>query len=189
MVTFRACRMPNATAAVVVEDPIGLGPSCNLISALSLMAGRLKANWLWRRTAGPGQVQRIASLPVHWPGGKLPACRKVSAWPRNKGLAIPGDEVQRYQITVRPVAFIGDVNARRAPAFPKRKGVHVPDRPSRHKQTETFEFRLQMEAAKLRKQAEGMPAGIRRDELLQKARQADSAVHMNQWLASPFPRP
>ena len=42
MVTLRACRMPNATAAVVIEDPIGLGPSCNLISALSLMAGRLK---------------------------------------------------------------------------------------------------------------------------------------------------
>ena len=43
MVTLRACRMPNATASTVADchDPIGLGPSCNLISALSLMAGRL----------------------------------------------------------------------------------------------------------------------------------------------------
>ena len=65
----------------------------------------------------------------------------------------------------------------------------VLDKPNRHKRTETFEFRLQMEAVKLRKQAEGMPAGIRRDELLQKARQADNAVQMNQWLASPFPQP
>ncbi len=60
---------------------------------------------------------------------------------------------------------------------------------NRPEQNETFEFRLQMEAVKLRKQAEGMPAGIRRDELLQKAHQADNAIHMNQWLASSFPQP
>lgn len=57
---------------------------------------------------------------------------------------------------------------------------------NRPKQNETFQFRLHMEAAMLRKQAEGMPPGIRRDELLQKARQADTALYLNQWLASPF---
>jgi hypothetical protein len=89
-------------------------------------------------------------------------------------------------ITARPLAFIGDVDAGCAPAFLKRKGAPVTTLQNRPNQNETFEFRLQMEAARLRKQAEGMPAGVRRDELLQKARQADAAVHMNQWLASPF---
>lgn len=83
------------------------------------------------------------------------------------------------------MAFIGDVDACRAPAFLERKGAPVTNSRNRPKHNETFEFRLQMEAAKLRSQAEGMPAGIRRDELLQKARQADAAVQMNQWLAPP----
>jgi hypothetical protein len=59
-------------------------------------------------------------------------------------------------------------------------------RPNSPEQTPAFEFRLQMEAAKLRKQAEGMPAGVRRDELLQKALQVDVAMRINQRLASPF---
>jgi len=58
-------------------------------------------------------------------------------------------------------------------------------KPKHPEHTPTFEFRLQMEAVKLRKQAEGMPAGIRRDELLLKARQADAAICMNQSLARP----
>jgi hypothetical protein len=65
----------------------------------------------------------------------------------------------------------------------------VPDKPKRYKQTETFEFRPQMEAVQLRKQAEGMPAGVRRDELLQKARQADTAIYLNQWPAPSLLQP
>ena len=59
----------------------------------------------------------------------------------------------------------------------------------RPEQTETYEFRPPMEAVQLRQQAQGMPASIRRDELLQKARQADTAADINQRLASPFPQP
>jgi hypothetical protein len=77
----------------------------------------------------------------------------------------------------------------RAPAFLERKGAPVTIERNRPEQNETFEFRRQMEAVRLRKQAEGMPAGIRRDELLQKARQADAAVHMNRWLSPPIPQP
>jgi hypothetical protein len=55
----------------------------------------------------------------------------------------------------------------------------------RFKQLPTLEFRLTTEAANLRKQAEGLPAGIRREELMRKASQADTASHMNQWLSSP----
>jgi hypothetical protein len=53
------------------------------------------------------------------------------------------------------------------------------------KQSSTFEFRLEVEAINLRKQADGMPQGIRRDELLRKASQIDAASQVNKWLTSP----
>lgn len=46
----------------------------------------------------------------------------------------------------------------------------------RFKQLSIFEYRLEEEAINLRNQAEGMPLGIRREELLRKARQ--TAPHM-----------
>jgi hypothetical protein len=49
----------------------------------------------------------------------------------------------------------------------------------------TFEYRLAQEAVNLRQQAKGMPAGIRRAELLRKARQIDVAGEVNKWLTSP----
>jgi hypothetical protein len=55
----------------------------------------------------------------------------------------------------------------------------------RLEQPPTFECRLAQEATNLRKQAEGMPLSIRRDELLRKARQIDVAVEVNKWLTSP----
>jgi len=39
-------------------------------------------------------------------------------------------------------------------------------------------------AINLRKHAEGMPHGIRRDELLRKAHQIDFAIELNEWLTS-----
>jgi len=56
-------------------------------------------------------------------------------------------------------------------------------------QSTTIEVRVDREATNLRQQAHGMPAGIRRDELLRKARQADTAAHMSEWLRSPGLRP
>ena len=53
------------------------------------------------------------------------------------------------------------------------------------KKLPTLEFRLIQEAVNLRKQAEGMPLGIRRDELLRKAGQMHVAIHINEWLTSP----
>jgi hypothetical protein len=60
---------------------------------------------------------------------------------------------------------------------------------SNFKELPTLEFRLIQEAVNLRKQAEGMPLGIRRDELLRKAGQMVVAVHINEWLTSPGLRP
>jgi hypothetical protein len=53
----------------------------------------------------------------------------------------------------------------------------------------TFEFRLAQEAISLRQQADGMPAGIRRTELLRKAQQIDVAGELNRWLTSPGLQP
>lgn len=56
-------------------------------------------------------------------------------------------------------------------------------------QSLTFEYRLAQEAINLRQQACGMPPGIRRMELLQKARQIDVAGEVNKWLTSPGLQP
>jgi hypothetical protein len=45
----------------------------------------------------------------------------------------------------------------------------------RFKQSSIFEYCLEEEAINLRNQAEGMPPGIRREELLRQARQAETA--------------
>jgi hypothetical protein len=55
----------------------------------------------------------------------------------------------------------------------------------RFKQSSTLEYRLEEEAICLRKQAEGMPQSIRRDELLRKASQIDVAARVKKWLTSP----
>jgi hypothetical protein len=53
----------------------------------------------------------------------------------------------------------------------------------------TFEYRLAQEAINLRLQAKGMPVGVRRTELLRKARQIDVAGEINNWLSSPGLQP
>jgi hypothetical protein len=56
---------------------------------------------------------------------------------------------------------------------------------SRYKQTGPLDQRLQEEAKRLRKEAQGTPPGIERDNLIRKARQAETASQMNEWLTSP----
>jgi hypothetical protein len=59
----------------------------------------------------------------------------------------------------------------------------------RFKQVTSLKDRLIQEAESLRKQAQEMPPGIRRDELLMKAREAEAAARIDDWLASPGPQP
>jgi hypothetical protein len=59
----------------------------------------------------------------------------------------------------------------------------------RFKQTQSLEERLSEEAVKLRKEAQGTPPGIERDRLIRRARQAETASHMSEWLASPGLQP
>ena len=57
------------------------------------------------------------------------------------------------------------------------------------KHTTSFEERLAQEAERAKIQAEKLPEGLERDLLLKKARQAETAMHITEWLASPGLRP
>ena len=59
----------------------------------------------------------------------------------------------------------------------------MPER-RRFTQTTSLEESLAKEATQLRKQAQGTPPGIERDLLVRKARRAESASRMTEWLAS-----
>ena len=50
----------------------------------------------------------------------------------------------------------------------------------------TFEERLEEEARRFKQEAEALPLGsAAREGLLRRARQAETASHVNQWLSSP----
>ena len=55
----------------------------------------------------------------------------------------------------------------------------------RFKQTKSVKDRLLEEAQSLREQAKLLPFGLVRDATLKKARRAEAAAHMDEWLNSP----
>jgi hypothetical protein len=59
----------------------------------------------------------------------------------------------------------------------------------RFKQTQSLNLRLTNEAQRLRKEAQGTPPGVVRERLIRLARQAENAMHINKWLASPGLQP
>lgn len=62
-------------------------------------------------------------------------------------------------------------------------------RRKRTKHTATFEERLAEEAKRFKDAAEQLPPGTERELLLRRARQAETASHMSDWLRSPGLRP
>lgn len=59
----------------------------------------------------------------------------------------------------------------------------------RFKQSISLDKRLADRARRLRDEAHGTPPGIERDRLIRLARQAETASHLNEWLASPGLQP
>jgi hypothetical protein len=55
----------------------------------------------------------------------------------------------------------------------------------RIKHEKSFEERLAEEALRFREAAQSAPPGLARELLLRRARQAESAAHINEWLKSP----
>nr|WP_080752143.1 hypothetical protein [Bradyrhizobium japonicum] len=59
----------------------------------------------------------------------------------------------------------------------------------RFKHTSSLEERLSEEANRLRAEAKLLPPSVAREEMIRKARQAEIASHLNEWLRSPGLRP
>jgi hypothetical protein len=59
----------------------------------------------------------------------------------------------------------------------------------RIKQEKPFEQRLAEEAARFKQLADQTPHGMQRELYLRRARQAETASHINEWLTSPGLRP
>jgi hypothetical protein len=53
------------------------------------------------------------------------------------------------------------------------------------KQTAPLDQRLEEQAKRLRKEAQGIPPGVERQKLIRQARQAETAAHIHEWLTSP----
>jgi hypothetical protein len=54
----------------------------------------------------------------------------------------------------------------------------------RFTQTAPLEERLEEQAKRLRQEARGTPPGIERDKLIRRARQAETAAQINQWVST-----
>ena len=59
----------------------------------------------------------------------------------------------------------------------------------RFKQETPLEQRLEDHAKRLRDKARGTPAGGKRDELMRRARQAETTAHITEWISSPSQQP
>ncbi len=59
----------------------------------------------------------------------------------------------------------------------------------RFKQTQSLEAHLSEQAKRLRAEAKLLPPGAARDEIIRRARQAELAAHIDEWLTSPGLRP
>ena len=57
------------------------------------------------------------------------------------------------------------------------------------KHTQSLEVRLAEEAKRLRQEAKLLPPSVERDELIRRARQAETGLHMSEWLTSPGLQP
>ena len=56
---------------------------------------------------------------------------------------------------------------------------------SHFKQTVPLELRLEEHAKRLRQEAGSTPSGAEREKLIRRARQAETAAHIHEWLTSP----
>jgi hypothetical protein len=54
----------------------------------------------------------------------------------------------------------------------------------RFKPIDPLDMRLSAEAERLRKEGRGTPPGVERDRLIRRARLAETASHMSEWLSS-----
>jgi hypothetical protein len=80
------------------------------------------------------------------------------------------------------MAVIGDENATARSRHSQE--MEQPMQRRRFTQTEPLGKRLSDEISRLLKEAWGTPPGIERERLIRKARQAETASHIQEWLIS-----
>jgi hypothetical protein len=88
-------------------------------------------------------------------------------------------------ITARLVAFIGDENACCAPA----QREHSMPKRNRSKPPGSIQARLIAFAKEMREKAALLPPGAEQDDLLRRARQAETTSHLDEWVNSPGLKP
>jgi hypothetical protein len=81
------------------------------------------------------------------------------------------------------VAFIGDENAIALPPY-LEQGSNAMLKRRRFKQTESLRDRLSTFAKDARDRASTLPAGPEKEDLLKRARQADTASRIDEWANS-----
>jgi hypothetical protein len=86
------------------------------------------------------------------------------------------------------LAFIGDENPRLRSRFLNGK-ERAMQQQRRLEQQSSLQHRLASFAALKREKALLLRPGAERDELLRKARQADTAAHLDEWASSPGLQP
>lgn len=89
-------------------------------------------------------------------------------------------------VTARTVAFTCDEIANCAPA--RRTGSSAMGR-RRFNQETPLQDRLAMFAQEMREKAEQLKPGPERDDLLRRARRADTSMHLDDWAKSPGLQP
>ena len=88
-----------------------------------------------------------------------------------------------FLITARPVASIGDENANCAPALSEQGSFAMKRRHC--EQTQSLRERLVDEINCLREEARRLPPSRRREMLLHRAQQDETAMQIDAWLSSP----
>jgi hypothetical protein len=83
-------------------------------------------------------------------------------------------------VTERPIAL---------PPHSNEGSSAMPKQRRRFKQTQTLEQRLLDRVNSLREEAKPMRPCFEREALLRKARQAETAAHIDEWLRSPGLQP
>jgi hypothetical protein len=149
------------------------------VSSMSLLArAGLCPGLCWKSALVPAasRLARREIIPGLNPVGEHPGLHPF-------GLAFQPQKEHTFVITARLAASIGDENAGCAPASFKQGDRAMPVR-HHPTQTTSVEQRFAEEAKRLRKEAQGTPAGVARDTLLRKARQADAASHLSDWMRS-----
>lgn len=131
-----------------------------------------------RQTAEASKIRQLSNGPLS---------RKVSRHSGKNPVGCTSFLGDNIFITELIGASISERETSRALAQSKQ-GAHKMQR-RRFKNIRTFPDRLSDFAREAREHAEKLPPGPEKDDLLKKARQADTASHVEKWLNSPGLQP